>query len=473
MVHKIRKSAIAGSWYPDKPEMLRSDIARYLQAATGVAVEGKVVGLVVPHAGYLYSGQVAAHAYQVIRGMTFDAVIVIGPSHRVAFQGVSVYDEGGYDTPLGIVSVDRGLVDKILQQSNVVSAIPHVNHSEHSIEIQLPFLQIMLGGFSFVPLLMGSQDRRTCEDLATAIAVSVGDKRVLLIGSSDLSHFHRYDQAVSMDSNVLSRILNMDPYGLLEDLDNNESEACGGGPTAVVMMACQKLGAKKAKILKYANSGDVTNDRSSVVGYAAAVFAKNILSEKVDNETIMQEEPGINLTEEDKQMLLKLVRKTIEAKFTGNKVSGPPSLKAILTQKRGAFVTLKKQGKLRGCIGYIEARKPLYKTIEEMAVESAFHDPRFPPLQQEELIDIMIEISVLSPLKEIGDIEEIEVGKHGIYLVKDSRSGLLLPQVAKEYGWNRVTFLKETCRKAGLPSLAWQDKDIKIFIFSADIFSSH
>jgi AmmeMemoRadiSam system protein A len=181
---------------------------------------------------------------------------------------------------------------------------------------------------------------------------------------------------------------------------------------------------------------------------------------------------GAGLTAADKKLLLKIVRTKIEAALAGKVVPKLPDLPEIFQQERGAFVTLEKHGQLRGCIGYIEARKPLYLTVAEMAVAAAFHDPRFPPVQQEEWPDITVEISILSPLHEIQDIQEIEVGRHGLYIVQGARSGLLLPQVATDYKWDRLTFLQQTCHKARLPSNAWQDKQTRIYMFSADIIGS-
>lgn len=468
----VRKSAIAGSWYPADPKVLQANIADYFQLVPEHRISGRIIGLVAPHAGYMYSGQIAAHAYKQVQGQAFDAVIVVGPSHRIPFHGVSAYNRGGYETPLGVVPVDDRLADQIMAESRVVSATPHVHREEHSIEIQLPFLQAALGNFSFVPLLMGSQDRRTCEELAQAIASAVGEKNVLLVGSSDLSHFHSYDQAVKMDAVALSYLDKMEHDAFLKDLENRVFEACGGGPAAVAMMAAEKLGAHRSKLLKYANSGDVTGDRRSVVGYAAAAFYAGEQKGKTDGRTRLREGAGAGLTEGDKKILLNIVRATIAGEVAETAAPIISDLPEILKKERGAFVTLKKQGRLRGCIGYIEAKKPLYKTIEEMAAAAAFNDPRFPPLKQDELKDITTEISVLSPLKEIRDIREIEIGHHGLYIVKGFRGGLLLPQVATEYNWDRVTFLKETCHKAGLPSYAWKDEDVKIYIFSADIFGS-
>ncbi len=272
MEGNVRKSAIAGSWYPGNPKALRASIHDFIAQVPEAAIAGRIVGLVVPHAGYAYSGQVAAYAYKLLEGKAFESVIVIGPSHRLSFRGVSLFNRGGYETPLGTVPVDGELADRIMAGTSLVSATPLAHQQEHSIEIQLPFLQYVLGDFSFVPLLMGDQERRTCKELAGAVIGAVGQKRVLLVGSSDLSHFHRYDQALTLDRRALAYLEKMDVHGFLNGLQRAEFEACGGGPAAVAMLAASGLGASRSKILHYANSGDVTGDRQSVVGYGALIF---------------------------------------------------------------------------------------------------------------------------------------------------------------------------------------------------------
>ena len=276
MIAGVRKSAIAGSWYPGNPRILREEIEGFFSLVPDEDARGNVVGLVVPHAGYVYSGQVAAYAYKFIRGGIFDHVIVIGPSHHAFFHGVSLYDRGGYETPLGVVPVDEALAGNIAAGSTVVASLPETHLQEHSIEIQLPFLQVAFArAFRFVPLLMGEQDLRTCEALADSIAGAVGGDSVLIVGSSDLSHFHAYDQALKMDGRALYHMEKRDAAGLLDDIENRRCEACGGGPAAVTMMAAGRLGADGARLLKYANSGDVTGDRRSVVGYASVIYYKS------------------------------------------------------------------------------------------------------------------------------------------------------------------------------------------------------
>jgi len=268
----IKKSLIAGSWYPGNPRILAEDITHYFNRVPETTVKGKILGLVAPHAGYMYSGQVAAHAYNQIKGKNYDVVFVIGPSHRAYFRGVSLLNRGGYETPLGIVSVHEAIADRLMEQDHRIAFLPDVHAQEHSVEIQLPFLQVALGEFLFIPLIMGDQDYETCGILADAIVACAGNKKILIVGSSDLSHYHQYEQAVEMDSHILDDLRKMDERGLMRDLEAGTGEACGGGPAAVAMMAAKQSGADKATVLKYANSGDVTGDKSGVVGYAAAVF---------------------------------------------------------------------------------------------------------------------------------------------------------------------------------------------------------
>ncbi|HOW57968.1 MAG TPA: AmmeMemoRadiSam system protein B [Smithellaceae bacterium] len=273
-MNNIRKSAIAGSWYPGKPSVLRQDIEKYFGAVPDSGIRGEIVALVAPHAGYMYSGQVAAFAYKLLCKKKYDSVIVIGPSHRVAFHGVSVFSRGGYETPLGVVPVDEEMAEAIRKADAGVIELPAAHLQEHSVEIQLPFLQTALGQFKFVPLVMGEQSESVCSNLAAAICLAAGEKKVLIVGSSDLSHFHSYKEAEKLDEIVLNHLRDCDAAGLMNSLNADTCEACGGGPMAVAMMAARRMGADKSHLLKYANSGDVTGDKNSVVGYAAAVFCK-------------------------------------------------------------------------------------------------------------------------------------------------------------------------------------------------------
>jgi MEMO1 family protein len=467
---EIREPAVAGAFYPDKPEVLSRDVKKYLENSKKEKIEGDIVALISPHAGYMYSGQVAAYAYKLVEGRAFDSVVVVAPSHRVLFKGASLYDRGGYRTPLGVVPIDTELSKKMMERRKEIQFLPEAHSQEHSLEVQIPFLQVVLKTFNLIPIVMEPYwSWETCQSVASAIAETVKGKRVLLVASTDLSHFYTYNIAVELDKIFLNHIERFDVEGLNRDLKNNRTEACGGGPVVTIMLAAKMLGANHGKVLKYANSGDVTGDRSRVVGYAAAVFYKTAGGkEKMKEEKKVGVDLGLN--EEEKKTLHQIAKTVIENKAKGKAVPDFKVESPTLKENRGAFVTIHKRGQLRGCIGYIEGQGPLHKTIERMAEAAAFKDPRFTPVKENELPELELEISVLTPLKRITDVNEIQVGKHGIYIVKGMWAGLLLPQVATEYGWDRQTFLEHTCQKAGLPSNAWKEKDTEIYIFSADIF---
>jgi AmmeMemoRadiSam system protein B/AmmeMemoRadiSam system protein A len=454
----VRQPAVAGSFYPGSEEALRKTVSEMLKKARPPEIEGKIVGLISPHAGYVYSGQVAANAYRLVEGKSYDAVIVVAPSHHVYFDGSSVYAGGEYRTPLGDVPIDRALVDALLKADPSIVFNPQAHLQEHSIEVQVPFLQMTVKNFRLVPIVIGDQSFANCERLAKAIVACTQGKNVLLVASSDLSHYHPYDEALRLDQVVMDDVLAYDYRRLAEDLSARRCEACGGGPVITVMMAAQALGASKAVKLAYANSGDVTGDKSGVVGYFAAAL--------VGEPTVGVD---LGLGETEKKELLKIARNAIEARLRGFPIPRPESSSDKLEEERGAFVTLTEGGRLRGCIGHIRGTQPLDLTISEMAIAAATEDPRFPPMTADELDRVVIEISVMTPLETITDPEKIEVGKHGIYIQKGYNSGLLLPQVATDYGWDRYEFLDHTCMKAGLPAGCWRE-GAKIQIFSAQIF---
>lgn len=453
---------MAGMFYPSNPHELRSMIHGYIGNVGSLDLDGRVVALISPHAGYVYSGQVAAHAYKLVEGMAFDDVIVVAPSHRVDFLGASIYDGEGYETPLGVVPIDRELSRRISQQSTIIEYIPQAHAREHSLEVQIPFLQSTLKRFRVVPMVMGpSWNVEVCRQLSRAIIGSIEGKRALIIASTDLTHSYNYQQVVAQDKLLARRVEQFDIIGLEEDLRKGRCQACGGGPMVVAMMVARSLGAQRAKVLELTNSGDVTGKKSPgnyVVGYMAAVLYQG---------------PGKSasgFTDDEKRLLRQIARRAIEEVARGKPLPGFTAQSPALMEKRGAFVTLKKHGRLRGCIGHIKGVKPLYQLVEEMAVAAAFHDPRFRPITEGELSELEIEISVLTPMRLTEDIEEVEVGKHGILIERGFQSGLLLPQVAVENGWDRETFLEHTCLKAGLPKDAWKDDKTRIRIFSAEVF---
>ena len=479
----VRKPVVAGAFYPGDPQSLAGDIDAYLSDADVPELPGEPVALIAPHAGYVYSGPVAARAYAYLRGRSFDAVVVVAPSHRFPFRIASVFGGDGYETPLGVVPVDRALADAISGDTEGFAYEPRAHSQEHSLEVQVPFLQRVLGEFMIVPIVMGEQTEPSTRLLAGRIANAVrsfGGKRVLLVASTDLSHYHSHDEAVALDAHILDAVNDFDPEGLLSSLARGECEACGGGPAAAVMMAARELGAVGSSVFGYATSGDVTGDMSQVVGYMAAVVYGSgggrtdrnggEGSEAEDHAGDPDAPAYEGLDPEEREALLSLARRSIEAALTGGKTPAAGMSSPALTAECGAFVTLEKRGALRGCIGYVVASKPLERTVAEMAVQAALHDPRFPPVTADELDDITLEISVMSPLVAVTDVSSIEVGRHGLVIRDGGRSGLLLPQVATDYGWDRETFLEHTCMKDGLPPDAWKQEGVTILSFTAEVF---
>lgn len=458
----VKKAAFAGSFYPADKLSLQVLVDGYLKD-TEKDVQGLppgVFAIIAPHAGYIYSGKVASYAYNTIKGKGYRTVILLGSSHRAAFKGIALYPSGSWETPLGRVTIDTATGRKLSSMHKGIQVNPGVFDKEHSLEVQLPFLQRTLKDFKIVPLLTGSVDKQDLEALANAIGTILQQNRgkVLLVVSSDMSHYHPYSDAVRMDSSTLRSIEGLDCENLSEGIAKESNELCGAAGVLSAMMAARKLGGE-AQILHYANSGDVTGDRSKVVGYSSVAFFK---PEKRKNNP---------LNNQEKKKLLSIARKTLEEYVSAKTIPSMDVSEQRLKERMGAFVTLNIHGQLRGCIGMIKAVAPLYKAVIEMTVAASSNDMRFRPVSKGELKDITIEISVLTPLKPINNVDEIKVGTHGLYMVRGGNSGLLLPQVATHYNWSREEFLRQTCSKAGLPLDAWKDRETKIYIFSAQIFS--
>ncbi|MFA5894070.1 MAG: AmmeMemoRadiSam system protein B [Candidatus Margulisiibacteriota bacterium] len=446
-----RPPAVAGSFYPADKTELAFQINKFLSKVPGEPVTGELVALIVPHAGYQFSGQVAAYGYQQLVGRSFDRVILIGASHKFSFDQIALPGCDEFATPLGNVPVDRDFIANLTKLNSrfVVDDEPHL--AEHSLEVQLPFLQATLGQFKIVPLLFGNISLANCQALAYALSYLVDD-RTLIVVSTDWSHYHPSDLAKRLDDKGIKDVVAGSLEAFIRDLADGNCEACAAPGVITALLLTPALGANRTELLKQANSGDTTGDVSRVVGYAAIAFQR----------------VAVPLTVGERQKLLKIARRTVENKLAGKKlpVFTPPE--PALNEPRGVFVSLKKEGELRGCIGYIAAARPLFQAVQEMVVAAATEDRRFSPVTKSELPALAIEISVLSRLVKIKDVQEIEIGRDGLYIMKDQASGLLLPQVAVEWGWDRAEFLKQVCLKAGLPAEAWPEADL--YRFTADVF---
>jgi MEMO1 family protein len=463
----VRPAAVAGTFYPADAKELAQMVDGFVAKATPPPVSN-LVTIVAPHAGYQFSGAVAGWSYALVKGRHYQRVVVIAPSHYEAFPFASVFDGAAYDTPLGRVPVDQAFAKKLASASPLIKLsgsghTPDADKREHSVEVQLPFLQRVLGDFQLVPIVMGDQEYATCRALGLALAKLIGPE-TLIVASSDLSHYHTYDEAVRMDHKTLTAIEEWDYLSMSRNFPQRIWEACGGGPIIAAMIASERLGANQAIILKYANSGDVTGDRSRVVGYGAVVLARGE-ARKSDAGS------HLSLSGSEQSELLRLARKSVETVVRERKLYdySPPAT-GPLAQERGAFVTLTKGGELRGCIGYTAPSEALALTVRDVAAFAAVRDRRFTPVTADELPELEYEISVLSPLRRVLDVKQIRPGRDGLVMKRDEAEGLLLPQVAIDQHWDRITFLKQTCRKAGLAPDAWQDPETDIFSFTALVF---
>jgi hypothetical protein len=267
----IRRAAVAGSWYPGTASALTAAVDRCLSSVSR-ELSGELVALVAPHAGLMYSGPVAAHAYHLLRDRAFDVAILVGPSHFVGFDGVAILSSGGFATPLGIASIDESCARALRDASPIIRDTPAPHSREHSLEMQLPFLQHLAPSMPIVPLLMGHQTAQTARALGDALATALEGRRALLVASTDLSHYHDADAARALDAVVIDCVSRLDADALQRALDARPEHACGGGPTVAVMRAATQLGARDAIVLNYADSGDVSGDKTSVVGYLAAAI---------------------------------------------------------------------------------------------------------------------------------------------------------------------------------------------------------
>jgi len=480
---KIRAAGVAGSFYPADPKELTQTMDGLLARNTVAPVEGTLVALICPHAGYIFTGPVAAACFAQLKGRKYTRVVVIAPSHYANFPFNSIYDGEAYTTPLGTVPVDKEFRARLAKLSSDIQ-ISDRGHKqegenpEHSLEVQLPWLQHTLGEFKLVPIIMGDQnyglERALGRALSKALLSESAEARAqtLILVSSDLSHYHDYDYANNVDIQTLQAIEEWDYLSLSRNFAMWERgvktwEACGGGPIVAGMIAAEGLGATHAHILKYANSGDATNEKSRVVGYGAVAITPGSAADA-------KKSADFSLNGHEKDALMKIARNSVETSVRDRKMylvgsTGFPRLE----EARGAFVTLKEHGELRGCIGYITPMKSLAETVRDVAAYAALEDSRFAPVATKELPILQYEISVMSPLRRVQDIKEIKVGKHGLIMKKGEVEGLLLPQVPVEEHWDRDTFLQETCLKAGLPPQAWKDDDTDIFMFTALVFGEH
>jgi len=483
----VLPASVAGSFYPPEPDKIRDSISRYVSHADVPEIHGEVIAAIVPHAGYIYSGPVAAYAYKAIAaqaeklkaesGSMLDAVIVLAFSHRSRYPGVFVYYKGAVETPLGIKAVNEKIAREFMDSDPRISFSQQVFSGEHSAEVQVPFIQVMLPDVSIVPVIMGSQSRADIEAVSKGLETIARENRIMVVATTDLSHYNPYEKAKSLDSETVRLLLEGDPRRMAEYVTEYYDRMCGPGPVLAVMSYAQAQGATPV-LLKYANSGDTAGNKKAVVGYVALAFVKQ---EKREPKARDSEQPTTSVDEpdalheylrdEEKEALLGIARRSLELFVRdGEVLTIDPPASETLKRDGAAFVTLRKEGRLRGCMGRMQATSPLYKTVIRMAIAAASEDPRFRPVRPDELGDIHIEISVNTPLRPVSGPDEIVLGKHGVVVTKGFRQGVFLPHVATETGWTKEEFLRNLCaHKAGLPPDEYT-KDARLYVFTSVTF---
>jgi MEMO1 family protein len=472
---QTREAAVAGQFYPGSPSELKKELQHLFSPDHVVQPEGGVLAVIAPHAGYVFSGPVAAESFeQIDRDSRFDNVFLIGSSHRLAFDGASIYTLGNFQTPLGVVPVNLDLARELCRKSGVFSTRTDAQVNEHSLEVQLPFLQYWLHNpFRIIPIVLGTQNASTCQRIAEALRPYFNQSNLFVI-STDFSHYPDYADAQNADHNTAQAILTNKPDQLLKAMQTNQKSGipglatslCGWTSVLTLLYITEEMPGVAYKLIDSRNSGDaVAGDKSRVVGYCAmGVY----LSGNIPAQT---EKDSYQIPEEDRATLLKLARETILNYVSTGKipVTATEKLSPILKAPAGAFVSLYKKKELRGCIGRFDPGQPLYKVVQDMAVASSTRDSRFNPVEIDELADITIEISVLTPLKKIKSPDEIILGKHGIYMKKGYNSGTFLPQVAKSNGWTKEEFLGHCSRdKAGMGWDGW--KTAELYTYEAIVF---
>ncbi|MDD3089547.1 MAG: AmmeMemoRadiSam system protein B [Candidatus Omnitrophica bacterium] len=480
---QAKSADLAGSWYPADPAMLLSMIQGYIAGAGKSNVRGRLIGVVAPHAGLRYSGEIAGYAYRAVEKARPELVVLVGFSHKRYLPGkISVFRGERFRTPLGDVMIDEPSTRALLEADPRMSDIPDIFDDENSIELQIPFIQTAAPGAKVVLLAMTDQSEANAGALADVLCrVFKGRKDIVIIASSDMCHYRPYAKAKEIDAKTITSIQTLDPDVFYRaSLSADHELMCGYGAVYAVMDASKKLGADKVEVLRYANSGDTSGMKDKVVGYLSAAFIDSRAQARTSAEGVSEQDAAGRgeekrgdemLTRKEKMRLLKIARDTINTYLDSGKRLDPAPETGVLKKNMAAFVTLHKNGDLRGCIGHMAATKPLYLNVRDMAIAAATEDPRFRKVTRSEMDDIDIEISALSPMKRVSSADDIDIPGHGVMVRRGMRSGVYLPQVATETGWSKDEFMNSLCgQKAGIPMNSWRTGDCEMYVYTAEVF---
>jgi len=471
MFKNIRQTSFAGQYYPAEVDLLRYKIENYLSGVEENEAKGDIKAIIVPHASYEFSANVAALGFKLLQGKKINTAIIISNSHADYFDEIVIDNVDAWQIPMGVVGIDKELAEKLVATNETIQFSGEFFGQDQTLEVQVPFLQsVVEGEFKILPIYFGNTDNSNYQALVEALAKNIGDDDVLII-STDMSHYPVYEDANRIDKETLNKIKTcnveeLEKYakGILnQGIAGEQTVLCGidGVKTAMVMAKALNW---EAEILGYENSGDAIGigDQKRVVGYGAIAFFT-----KTDNGQQIDE-----LNNKQKEQLLDIAKETVENFVKNGKISEFKINDERLKRQEGAFVTIKKKEQLRGCIGQIiPSKEPLWQVVRDMAIEACSKDYRFDSIDKKELSELEYEISVLSAPEKINSWKDIEMGKHGVIVKKDGRSGVFLPQVADETGWSQEEFLSQLClQKAGLEPDCYKNKDTELLVFTVQVF---
>jgi AmmeMemoRadiSam system protein B/AmmeMemoRadiSam system protein A len=477
----VREPAVAGSFYPAEARALNAALDGFLADALPAAGP-RPVALVAPHAGYIFSGQIAADAWAQAAGRPYDVIVLLGTNHTgVNARRVAVHDGAGLKTPLGVARADVSLVAALLSACPDCVADASAHAREHSIEVQLPFAQRLFPSVPVLAAVVPPGNAALAERFGRALASTLAGRQPLIVASSDLSHYPPARQAYDVDRRTVQALLSMDPAQLAAATEGSArlgvpelgTCACGDAPIVAAMVAAKALGAARAHAISYANSAELgIGEHDRVVGYAAVAFTQGPAGKDLSGLPAPPATPPAGpLTDADRGRLLALARNSISRFLASETLPLPRGFGAAAQRRQGAFVTLRTRGTLRGCIGQMHASMATPQLVQRMALAAAFQDPRFDKVTAGEAKDLEVEISLLTPFVRVKGAASVTPGRDGVVLEKDGRSAVFLPQVATEEGWGRDALLDNLCVKAGLPSNCWR-AGATLSTFQAEVFGS-
>jgi hypothetical protein len=437
--------------------------------------------IVVPHAGYIYSGQIAADAFNQISPSAVDTVVILGANHTTGgVDRASVYDGAAFRTPLGLAGVDRDLAAALVRDPDLAAFDRRLHDREHAVEVQVPFVQHRFPRARIVPVVIPSLDADRCAKFGRLLADAVRGRRALIVASSDLSHYPAAADATRVDAETLEHVARLDAEALVSHearaargrTPGLATRACGLGPILVAIEAARRLGAAHGVVLSYANSASVAvGTAERAVGYGAVAFSSG--SDGADLAALRIPAPDTSglFNAADRRVLLRLARETIARYLDSGMVPLPRGGSPALLRETGVFVTLRKDGVLRGCVGRLLPEGPVLRLVSAMALEAAFADPRYERVRASELDSLDIEVSILSTVVAAPGPQAVVPGRDGVVLQADGRSAVFLPNVATEQRWGREELLDHLALKAGLRREIWRTPGARLFTFQADAFA--